>query len=167
LFLNLPLERAFQRLRLFPADGASASVEVRRGAVEYTVRVRADGEEMTQRRSDTGTERPVSRERPAAAGAVELPDCASVALRRATEHAARASEAALPALLEAVRRHGGRARTEADVRRTMEFFARAAALHMNIDPFKSIDGQPLLELYCDDAEGRYRTLFETGTGGGR
>ena len=24
----------------------------------------------------------------------------------------------------------------------------------------------MLELYCEDAEGRYRTLFETGTGGG-
>ena len=41
-----------------------------------------------------------------------------------------------------------------------------AALHMNIDPFKNIHGRALLELYCDDAEGRYRTLFETGTGGG-
>jgi F0F1-type ATP synthase membrane subunit b/b' len=241
------LERAFQRVRLFPSDGAPvASVAIRRGDVAYSVCVRRDGEGMTQRRLDSGAERPVTRVVPAAVGAaavaaVELPDCASLALGRATEHARRESEAAVPALLEAVRR-GERdyqlqlqraatqaaeelkkaqaqvaeaqtqaaraasdaerqlaarlkqeaaqrmadaarlkqeadirvsdvkreaARTEADVRRTMEFFARAAALHMNIDPFKSIDGQPLLELYCDDAEGRYRTLFETGTGGGR
>jgi hypothetical protein len=31
---------------------------------------------------------------------------------------------------------------------------------------RSIDGQPLLKLYCDDPDGRYRTMFETNTGGG-
>jgi len=48
----------------------------------------------------------------------------------------------------------------------MEFFANAAALHLNIDPFKNIDGQPLLNLYCTDPDGKYKTMFETGTGGG-
>ena len=96
----------------------------------------------------------------------ELPACAKRALDRSHASAKAASEAAVPQLLSVFRSNGQSTCTEAGVRATMRFFANAAALHMNIDPFKDINGEPLLKLYCNDPDGRYKTLFETGTGGG-
>jgi serine/threonine protein kinase len=96
----------------------------------------------------------------------DLPECASVALARATERARSESERAVPKLLQEFRRYGDGDCTETDVREAMQFFANAAALHLNFDPFKNIDGKPLLQLYVDDTSGRYKTLFETGIGGG-
>jgi hypothetical protein len=52
------------------------------------------------------------------------------------------------------------------VRKTLAFFSHNAALHMNMDPFKNVGGRPLLRLFCEDPEGRYRTQFDTGTSGG-
>ena len=97
---------------------------------------------------------------------VVLPECAKVALKRVTAQAKLASEAAVPDLVHLFQMHVGDGCTEADVRNTLKFFAEAAALHMNVDPFKAIGGKPLLQLLCDDAQGRYRNLFETNTGGG-
>lgn len=94
-----------------------------------------------------------------------LPECASVALARVIELAKLQSETDVKRLVRIFRRHGQDGCTEEDIRETMRFFQKAAALHLNIDPFKNIDGKSLLHLYCEDADGKYKTLFETGTGG--
>jgi hypothetical protein len=96
----------------------------------------------------------------------DLPECASVALARAVELAKSQSEKDVKRLMRTFRRYGQDGCTEEDIRETMRFFEKAAALHLNIDPFKDIDGKPLLHLYCEDADGKYKTIFETGTGGG-
>lgn len=161
------LEVAFHSLRLFGDEGATATVKIRRAGVVYDVTVREDRRPMVQRQLDNGTERAVQR-MVAAIGAapVELPSCATVALQRANQQAQRDSEVAVPQLLRLVRQHGDATRTVADVHAMMAFFTNAAALHLNIDPFKEVHGQALLEMYCGDVDGRYRTMFETGTGGG-
>jgi hypothetical protein len=161
------LEVAFHSLRLFGDEGVTATVEIRRAGVVYDVTVREDRRPMVQRRRDNGTERAVQRMVVAIGAApVELPSCATVALQRANQQAQRDSEAAVPRLLRLVRQHGDATRTAADVRAMMAFFTNAAALHLNIDPFKEVRGQALLEMYCGDVDGRYRTMFETRTGGG-
>lgn len=57
------LEQAFQRLRMFPADGSrAASAQVRVRHVVYSVNVCVDGLGMMQCRPETGRKRPVRRE---------------------------------------------------------------------------------------------------------
>jgi hypothetical protein len=94
-----------------------------------------------------------------------LPACAQLALERVEAQAQAASEAAVPDLLRHFRR-SDRSRTMDDVRHTLDFFANGADLNVNMDPFKDIDGTPLLQLFSEDVDGRYRTQFETGTSGG-
>ena len=66
-------------------------------------------------------------------------------LRQAVPKLLRAFNATLPMLTKV---------GEADVRRVMAFFSSAAALHMNVEPFKDIGAHPL--------ESKPRALCSTG-----
>ena len=49
----------------------------------------------------------------------------------------------------------------------LKFVGQKASVHVNVDlSKKNIEGKPLLELFVNDADGLYRTQFETGTSGG-
>ena len=44
--------------------------------------------------------------------------------------------------------HRGAEVTEQDVEAVLSFFSTSAQLHVNINPFKDVDGKPMLELYA-------------------
>lgn len=180
------LEEVFQQLRLFPDDRQNipTTVEFIDGDKTFELDVVAmsqcrratelctpsdastdeDGGPAPQRRRVLGREEPVIRDRDPHVE-VPLPGCARDAIQHVSTDAMTKSNDAKAPLLAMFKRVEPTC-TDADVEKVLQFFSEQAQLHMNFNPLKKVGDQSMLELYCKDRDGRYRTQFETQSSGG-
>ena len=137
---------------------ARSEQSLRLGHSEYVVDL-SDVSNMTQTKQSTGYRRAVRCPR-------YLTESQSAALRRTMESSERFSRSAKGGLRDLFRQHLRRSFSDDDVNAVLKFVGQKASVHVNVDLSKSFAGTPLLGLFVNDADGRYRTQFETGTSGG-
>eukprot|EP00808_Paulinella_micropora_P006192 g37819.t1 len=159
--VNKKLETGYQRQKLFdlPADSPYLVWEEQIGSCKYQL-------DLVNKTQTSVLERVVvkiKRHLPKR----ELTKSQQQALKDVTKHAKQKSQEAKQSLKKLFEQCG---RSETDMARVLKFIEKRAKIHINIDASKEItvgtEKKTSLQLLTSDREGKYRSLFETGTGGG-